>query len=239
MEDILRGYSSTIDQPSDAGEFRHLESGTRKPRLPELPCLCLPCRRDPPGRFWPPTPPWLDRVDDRFDRAGYPFIGGALGAGAAGGCVCRRLAGSPSRSSCSPRFFLFFFRDPDRLAPAARPTPCCRRLTAACWSPGRGRRRRRRRASGSRSASSCRRWTCTSTACRSSGRVTRVSLHAGRFLPAYRHDAGDRQRAQRDLDRPRRPADRRASDRRHARAARRLPRRRPAPTCAPATASAS
>ena len=56
---------------------------------------------------------------------------------------------------------------------------------------GRRPRRRtpRRPASGSRSAFFCRRWTCTSTACRSSGRVTRVSFTRGRFLPAYHHDA--------------------------------------------------
>ena len=61
----------------------------------------------------------------------------------------------------------------------------------------------------------------------------------GRFLPAYRHDAGNDERAQRDLDRSRRPADRRASDRRDAGAARRVPARAGATTCARAIASAS
>ena len=81
----------------------------------------------------------------------------------------RRSAGRwRSRSSFSAGFFAFFFRDP---RPRAR-----RPIRHVVLSPADGRvlvagpalptPRRRRRARGSRSASSCRRWTCTSTASR-------------------------------------------------------------------------
>ena len=114
-------------------------------------------------------------------RAGrWPSLAGAFGVA---GWRCRSLvlAGVLPRSSSAI---------PIGTSRGQRRRACCRRPTAACWSPARpmaergaaGRR-------GSRSASSCRRWTCTSTACRSSGRVTQVSYTPGRFLPAYRHEA--------------------------------------------------
>ena len=144
------------------------------------------------------------------------------GACGSGGC-------SRCRSSCSPASSSSSFAIPTASSPSTR-----RRRVVLSPADGRvlvagpaDRRMRRRPASGSRSASFCRRWTCTSTACRCPGRVTRVSYTPGRFLPAYRHDAASTQRAQRDLDRSRRPDGRRAADRRHPRAPRRLPRCRP------------
>ena len=71
------------------------------------------------------------------------------------------------------------------------PTSWCRRPTRASWSPAMPPGPARRPGSGSRSACSCRRWTCTSTAPRSTGRVTRVEYHPGKFLPAYREEAGE------------------------------------------------
>ena len=106
----------------------------------------------------------------RIDPAGLPFIGGALAlavlAGAVGGWLLPRPS-CCSRCSSSSSFAI-------RIG-ACRPphptTPCCRRPTAGVLvspatadggsatpaGPPAGR--------GTRSASSCRRWTCTSTAC--------------------------------------------------------------------------
>ena len=76
----------------------------------------------------------------------------------------------PEAHAASPRcvlpaFFLFFFRDPER----ADRRRARRGGVAGRWprdGGGRADRELRRRTPGSRSASSCRRWTCTSTGCR-------------------------------------------------------------------------
>ena len=57
------------------------------------------------------------------------------------------------------------------------------------------------------------------------GRVTRIEYRPGKFLPAY-NGSVERQRAERDLDRARRPHGRLPAGRRHAGAPHRLPRRR-------------
>ena len=73
------------------------------------------------------------------------------------------LAACRSRSCCSARSSLFFFRDPERRVPAAAAdnvvlSPADGRVLVAGAGGGRARAAGRR---GGRSASSCRRWTCT------------------------------------------------------------------------------
>ena len=129
---------------------------------------------------------------------------------------------------------------PNGASPAAQPTTtCCRRPTAACWSPAPRSPTARRRATWQQVSIFLSPMDVHVNRIPASGRVTACSYTPGRFLPAYRHDAATHERAQRDLDRSRRPDGRRAADRRHAGAPRRLPRCRSAPRCAPATGSAS
>jgi len=132
----------------------------------------------------------------RLDPAGLPFIGGALlmavvsaaaiawalalpAAGAAAALVFVVLAG----------FFVFFFRDPDRAAPSRDDvvvSPADGRVLVAgpaiadAAPPGS--------------------WAQVSiflspmdvhvNRIPASGRIVKVAFAAGRFLPAYRHDAG-------------------------------------------------
>jgi phosphatidylserine decarboxylase len=104
--------------------------------------------------------------------------------------LLRRLPSTPSRGRplVLAGFFLFFF-DPDRVV-TQRPGPCCRRPTDGSWS---------------RIAD----WTGVSAASWQQisiflspmdvhvnrmpvgGKVAKVRYHPGRFLPAYRPDAGD------------------------------------------------
>ena len=164
----------------------------------------------------------------RIDSAGLPFIGGALALALIAGAAVAWRAGAAVRRP-RPRSSLFFFRDPERASPRRSDdvvlSPADGRvLVAGRGDAGRGARRAR----GSRSASSCRRWTCTSTACRSSGRSRASAITPGKFLPAYHHDAATaNERSEIWIDHER-PDGRRAADRRHPRAARRLPRRTPA-----------
>ena len=123
----------------------------------------------------------------RLDRAGFPFIGGALVialvAGAAGG----RLFAIPFIALAG--FCGFFFRDPERKPPAK---------DDAVLSPADG----RILVAGPAMAEStppCA-WQQVSIFLSPmdvhinripvSGLVTRVSFIPGKFLPAYRHDAG-------------------------------------------------
>ena len=171
----------------------------------------------------------------RIDPAGFPFIGRRARRGGAG--RHRRSAGrSASRSSSSPRFFLFFFRDPERLVNAA---------ADAVLSPADG----RVLVAGPAvpAAAPPGEWLQISiflspmdvhvNRVPASGRVTRVSFQRGRFLPAYHHDAAaTNERSEIWIDHNGRH-DRRAADRGRARAPRGLPaggRRRGA---APATAT--
>ena len=136
---------------------------------------------------------------------------------------CCRLA-ARCRSSCSRAFFLFFFRDPDRRIAARR-----RRRAVAGRRPGAGRRRPAlAQARAARAVAADQHLSLADGRARQPrsgvGRVTRVSYTPGRFLPAYQARRGRRQRAQRDLDRSRRPDGRRPADRRHPGAPRRLPR---------------
>jgi len=126
----------------------------------------------------------------RLDPAGLPFIGGALVlAVVAGGTVAWALA---VPFVVLAAFFVFFFRDPERTCPADEDvvlSPADGRvliagpaLPDAAPPPG------------------AEAWQQISiflspmdvhvNRIPASGRITRVTYSPGRFLPAYRHDAG-------------------------------------------------
>jgi phosphatidylserine decarboxylase len=123
----------------------------------------------------------------RVDPAGLPFIGGALTLAIVSGATVSWALALPFVALGA--FFLFFFRDPERriadagdlvLAPADG-----RVLVAGAAVP---------------EAAPAGAWQQVSiflslsdvhvNRVPASGRVTRVSYSPGRFLPAYRHDAG-------------------------------------------------
>jgi len=123
----------------------------------------------------------------RLDSAGLPFIGGALLAA----LVSAAFAGWPLAVVfvALAGFFAFFFRDPDR-SPPADPN--------AVLSPADGRVLVAGPAAGA--AAPPGEWLQVSiflspmdvhvNRIPASGRVTKVSFMPGRFLPAYRDDAG-------------------------------------------------
>ena len=123
----------------------------------------------------------------RLDPAGWPFIAGALALALVAGAVAGWPAGLPFLVATA--FFVFFFRDPDRRVPQGENNvvaPADGRVivagppTAGALPPGV--------------------WQQVSiflspldvhvNRAPVSGRVTRVTLTRGRFLPAYRHDSG-------------------------------------------------
>src|SRR5262245_34777859 len=123
----------------------------------------------------------------RIDPAGWPFVGAALA-----------LAGLVALTTAWPLalpflilggFFLFFFRDPDRTAPGD---------DRAVLAPADGRVLVAGPAAADAAPPGA--WQQISiflspidvhvNRVPASGRVTRVSFTKGRFLPAYRHDAG-------------------------------------------------
>jgi phosphatidylserine decarboxylase len=122
----------------------------------------------------------------RIDPAGYPFIGGALVAAALAGAGFGWALGIPFLVLAG--FFLFFFRDPERLVHAS---------ADAVLSPADG----RVLVAGPAvpAAAPPGEWLQISiflspmdvhvNRVPASGRVTRVSFQRGRFLPAYHHDA--------------------------------------------------
>jgi phosphatidylserine decarboxylase len=125
----------------------------------------------------------------RVDRAGFPFIFGALACAVAAAVWISWIAAVAFAALAA--FFTFFFRDPERQAPATlRDTDVLspadgRVLVAGDVIP-----------EGAPDGS----WKQISiflspmdvhvNRVPASGRVTRVTLSPGRFLPAYRHDAG-------------------------------------------------
>jgi len=123
----------------------------------------------------------------RLDRAGAPFIGGALVAALIAGAIGGWLAAAPLLVLTA--FFVFFFRDPDRLAPDDR--------DASVLAPADG----RVLVAGPAvpEAAPPGQWQQISiflspmdvhvNRVPASGRVTKVSFSRGRFLPAYSHDA--------------------------------------------------
>jgi phosphatidylserine decarboxylase len=123
----------------------------------------------------------------RVDPAGLPFIGGALAIALVSGAAVSWALASPF--VVLGVFFLFFFRDPERripdtadvvLSPADGRVLVAGAAIAEAAPPGA--------------------WQQISiflspmdvhvNRVPASGRVTRVSYSPGRFLPAYRHDAG-------------------------------------------------
>ena len=194
--------------------------------------LRLRARERPRGTRRPPAcdplHAVLTRVMRRSIRAGLPFIGGAWLIALIAGAV-RRLAG---------------WRVPFLVLAALLRVLLPRSGTAS--SPGAARRgavagRRpsavssappspapRRPATGSRSASFSRRWTCTSTACRPSGRVTQASAtrRASSCRPIATKPRPSTSAARSGSITATAQSDRRAADRRHPGAARRLPRQR-------------
>lgn len=122
----------------------------------------------------------------RFDPAGLPFIGGALLLAVVSGAAIGWLLALPF--AIVGAFFAFFFRDPDRvsppdanivLSPADGRVLVAGAAVATAAPPGS--------------------WQQISiflspvdvhvNRIPASGRVTKVSLTPGRFVPAYRHDA--------------------------------------------------
>ena len=123
----------------------------------------------------------------RLDRAGFPFIGGALVIALIAGTLAGWLAAAPFLVLAA--FFAFFFRDPDRVAPDERDTIVLspadgRVLVAGPAVP---------------EAAPTGQWQQISIFLSPmdvhvnrvpiSGRVTGVSFTRGRFLPAYHRDA--------------------------------------------------
>jgi phosphatidylserine decarboxylase len=126
----------------------------------------------------------------RLDPAGWPFIGGALLVALIAGAAVAWLLAIPF--VILGLFFLFFFRDPDRVSPAD---------TDAVLSPADGRVLIAGAAlADAAPAPGPEAWQQVSiflspmdvhvNRIPASGRVTRVTFSPGRFLPAYRHEAG-------------------------------------------------
>jgi phosphatidylserine decarboxylase len=123
----------------------------------------------------------------RIDPAGVPFVLGALAAAFLAGVGLRWWLALPFLVLAG--FFLFFFRDPERRSstdPNAVLSPADGRVLIA--------------GSALPEAAPPGEWRQVSiflspmdvhvNRVPASGRVTRVTYTAGRFLPAYRHDAG-------------------------------------------------
>jgi phosphatidylserine decarboxylase len=124
----------------------------------------------------------------RIDPAGWPFILGALALALVGAFAVNTLAGVALLVLSG--FFLFFFRDPDRVVTQAE---------KAVLSPADGRVMVAGASASQEFAPD--NWKQVSIFLSPmdvhvnrlpvSGRVTRVRYHPGRFLPAFRAEAGD------------------------------------------------
>ena len=124
----------------------------------------------------------------RIDPAGWPFIGGALVLAIIAAFFVNTLLGVAMLILSG--FFLFFFRDPDRVITQDE---------AAVLSPADGRVLVAGAPTGQ--AFPAGQWKQISIFLSPTdvhvnrmpigGRVTKVEYHPGRFLPAYRADAGD------------------------------------------------
>jgi len=124
----------------------------------------------------------------RIDPAGWPFVLGGLAVAILAGALAGPVAGWILVGLTA--FFLFFFRDPDRVHDAS---------DAAVLSPADGRVMVAGDPTGESVAPG--QWHQISIFLSPmdvhvnrmpvSGRVTNLRYHPGRFLPAYRADAGD------------------------------------------------
>jgi phosphatidylserine decarboxylase len=123
-----------------------------------------------------------------IDRAGLPFIGGALLLAVVVGLWLGRAWSVPFLILAA--FFLFFFRDPDRTTPAGENlviSPADARIMSVGEFPGKN------------APPGKWRWISMFLSPMDvhvnrtpvTGVVTRVEYHPGRFLPAYKVDAGD------------------------------------------------
>jgi phosphatidylserine decarboxylase len=123
----------------------------------------------------------------RIDSAGLPFIGGALVLALVSGAAVSWVLAIPFLILAA--FFAFFFRDPDRAVPPGDDvvlSPADGRVLVAGGAIA--------------DAAPPGRWQQVSiflspmdvhvNRVPASGRITSVSFTPGRFLPAYRHDAG-------------------------------------------------
>ena len=123
-----------------------------------------------------------------IDRAGLPFIGGALVLAVVAGFWFGRAWSVPFLVLTA--FFLFFFRDPDRTIPTGANlvvSPADARVMVAGGPPGAG--------------APPGEWQWISMFLSPidvhvnrtpvAGEVTRVEYHPGKFLPAYRKEAGE------------------------------------------------
>jgi phosphatidylserine decarboxylase len=123
-----------------------------------------------------------------IDRAGWPFIAGALVFAVLAGLWLGRAWSVPFLVLAA--FFLFFFRDPDRRTPAGDPlvvSPADARIMVAGDMPAAG--------------APPGQWKFISMFLSPmdvhvnripvAGTVTRVEYHPGKFLPAYRTEAGE------------------------------------------------
>lgn len=124
----------------------------------------------------------------RIDPAGWPFILGALLVGLVTTLAIGGVAGLPFFVFAG--FFLFFFRDPDRAVP---------HVSSGVLSPADGRVMVAGQPSGEATPPGS--WQQITiflspmdvhvNRMPMAGRVQKVRYHPGRFLPAYRPDAGD------------------------------------------------
>jgi phosphatidylserine decarboxylase len=124
----------------------------------------------------------------RIDPAGYPFIGGALLAGILVGSFGSWPYSAPLFILAG--FFLFFFRDPDRsvtdspavvLSPADGRVMVAGPVTQQTVPPG----------SWQQISIFLSPMDVHVNRIPVGGRVTKVQYHPGRFLPAYKAEAGD------------------------------------------------
>jgi len=123
----------------------------------------------------------------RLDPAGFPFIGGALVAALIAGYFAGWRVALVFVAFAA--FFAFFFRDPDRTSPAG---------DNQVLSPADGRVMVAGEATGRFATGGWQQITIFLSPMDVhvnrmpvSGRVTSVKYHPGKFLPAYRPDAGD------------------------------------------------
>lgn len=124
----------------------------------------------------------------KIDPAGYPFVGGAVIAALVAGAIAGWALAAPLLALAA--FFLFFFRDPERDVAAG---------AGVVLSPADGRVLVAGPPTGREAPPG--QWQQISIFLSPmdvhvnrmpvSGRVIKVQYHPGRFLPAYRADAGD------------------------------------------------
>jgi phosphatidylserine decarboxylase len=124
----------------------------------------------------------------RIDPAGWPFVGGAIALAVAAALLVSSALGLALLGVAA--FLLFFFRDPDRavtqtpgaiLAPADGRVVVAGSPTVKAFSPD----------AWQQISIFLSPWDVHVNRMPVGGRVAKVRYHPGRFLPAYRPEAGD------------------------------------------------